>query len=119
MQVFSIFSFFSGAGFLDLGFEKAGFSIVSVNEFSPAFLNAYRYARSRMGIQEPKYGYSKDINEFLETRSCELRKNIQEERKNNSLIGFIGGPLALIFLLQESNGERKETMESYPNHTLI
>jgi len=92
MQVFSVFSFFSGAGFLDLGFEKAGFSIVSVNEFSPSFLNAYRYARSRMGIQEPKYGYSKDINEYLGARSSELRKNIKEERKNNSLIGFIGGP---------------------------
>ena len=92
MQVFSVFSFFSGAGFLDLGFEKAGFTIVSVNEFSPAFLNAYRYARSRMGIQEPKYGYSKDINEFLITRSSELKHNILNERKNNSIIGFIGGP---------------------------
>ncbi|MBP5421264.1 MAG: DNA cytosine methyltransferase [Paludibacteraceae bacterium] len=92
MQVFSVFSFFSGAGFLDLGFEKAGFTIVSVNEFSPAFLNAYRYARSRMGIQEPKYGYSKDINEFLSTRSSELKHNILNERKNNSIIGFIGGP---------------------------
>lgn len=27
-----VFSFFSGSGFLDLGFEKAGFSIVYVNE---------------------------------------------------------------------------------------
>ncbi|RMH77982.1 MAG: DNA cytosine methyltransferase, partial [Cyanobacteria bacterium J007] len=33
MQPF-IFSFFSGAGFLDLGFEKAGFKIVHASDIS-------------------------------------------------------------------------------------
>lgn len=28
-----VFSFFSGLGFLDLGFENAGFNIVFVNEY--------------------------------------------------------------------------------------
>ena len=32
-----IFSFFSGAGFLDLGFEKAGFEIGYVNEIHKPF----------------------------------------------------------------------------------
>ena len=32
-----IFSFFSGAGFLDLGFEKEGYEIVFVNEFNEDF----------------------------------------------------------------------------------
>jgi DNA (cytosine-5)-methyltransferase 1 len=36
----SIFSFFAGAGFLDLGFETSGFNIVYVNEISPAFMEA-------------------------------------------------------------------------------
>ena len=31
-----IFSFFSGSGFLDLGFETNGFDIEFVNEFSPS-----------------------------------------------------------------------------------
>lgn len=40
-----VFSFFSGLGFLDLGFEDAGFNIVFVNENNNMFLNAYKYAR--------------------------------------------------------------------------
>ena len=41
----NIFSFFSGAGFLDLGFELEGhYNIVFVNEFHKAFNNVYQYA---------------------------------------------------------------------------
>ena len=40
-----IFSFFSGSGFLDLGFETNGFDIEFVNEFHPAFMKAYQYSR--------------------------------------------------------------------------
>jgi DNA (cytosine-5)-methyltransferase 1 len=32
----SLFSFFSGAGFLDLGFESDGFPIAFVNEYCPS-----------------------------------------------------------------------------------
>ena len=32
---FGIFSFFTGAGFLDLGFEDAGFKTIMGNEESP------------------------------------------------------------------------------------
>ena len=42
-----IFSFFSGTGFLDLGFEMNGFDIEFVNEFHPAFMNAYKYSREQ------------------------------------------------------------------------
>ena len=37
-----IFSFFSGAGFLDLGFEKSNFEIAYVNEYHLPFLEAYK-----------------------------------------------------------------------------
>ena len=36
-----IFSFFAGAGFLDLGFETAGYEVVFANEFHQPFLEAY------------------------------------------------------------------------------
>lgn len=49
-----IFSFFSGTGFLDLGVETNGFDIEFVNEFHPAFMNAYKYSRERMGLRKPK-----------------------------------------------------------------
>ncbi len=57
MQKIKIFSFFSGCGFLDLGFENTGSKVVFVNEkFSP-FMAAYRYARQLLEIPEPEYGY--------------------------------------------------------------
>ncbi len=65
-MVFKIFSFFSGSGFLDLGFEQNGFQIELVNEYSPSFIEAYKYSREKMGIPHPTYGYfNNDINDFL------------------------------------------------------
>lgn len=88
-----IFSFFSGCGFLDLGFEKAGFNVELVNEFQPKFLEAYKYAREKMHMRKPKYGYYNiDINEFLSSRSTELLEYILDARKDGALVGFIGGP---------------------------
>jgi DNA (cytosine-5)-methyltransferase 1 len=43
----NIFSFFSGAGFFDLGFENSGFTIVFVNEIYNPFLESYCYANTR------------------------------------------------------------------------
>lgn len=62
-----IFSFFSGTGFLDLGFEMNGFDIEFVNEFHPAFMNAYKYSRKKMRLQQSLNtgNFTGDINEFL------------------------------------------------------
>ena len=88
-----IFSFFSGAGFLDLGFEMNGFDIDFVNEFHPAFLNAYKYSRAKMGLRVPKYGYyNGDINVFLSERKDELQNWLIDAREDGNLVGFIGGP---------------------------
>lgn len=86
-----VYSFFSGVGFLDLGFENAGFDVVFVNEFNERFLEAYQYARRNRG-HIPKYGYSND----------DVRSYLSDERWNeafpeynnrgDNLIGFIGGP---------------------------
>ena len=62
----SIFSFFSGAGLLDLGFEQADFDIVFINEYKKSFLEAYKYARSSQNFNEPRYGsFCCDINDFF------------------------------------------------------
>ena len=47
-----IFSFFSGAGFLDLGFEKAGFEIGFVNEIHKPFLVGYKHSRQKLGLKD-------------------------------------------------------------------
>lgn len=93
MSKLKIFSFFSGSGFLDLGFELAGYSIDLVNEFSPAFIGAYKHSREVMKLAKPRHGYSNiDINEYLDVRAAELQNQISASRSDGSLIGFIGGP---------------------------
>jgi len=88
-----LYSFFSGAGFLDLGFEQAGFEIQFVNEYSHTFLNAYKYARKQMGIIEPCRGYyNGDITHFTLGEEREMLNNMVSEDKRSSIVGFIGGP---------------------------
>lgn len=92
-QKLKIFSFFAGSGFLDLGFESAGFPVVFVNEYCPSFMAAYRYARDNMEIRPPEYGcHNVDVNEFLQQRRRELEAFLVEARRDGSLAGFIGGP---------------------------
>lgn len=42
----AIFSFISGAGFLDLGFEKSGLKIAFANELNAEFVQGYRHSSS-------------------------------------------------------------------------
>lgn len=93
MKDISIFSFFSGAGFLDLGFETEDFSIDYVNEFNSSFLDAYKFSRKKMNLSEPKYGYfCGDINELLRgKKKNDLLTKVNATREKR-LLGFIGGP---------------------------
>ncbi|MBW4425475.1 MAG: DNA cytosine methyltransferase [Nostoc desertorum CM1-VF14] len=92
-----IFSFFAGSGFLDLGFETSGFNIVYVNEIFSPFMAAYRYSRQFLNLPLPKYGYHEgeagDITQLLESLQLQhLRELVQDCRKSNNIVGFIGGP---------------------------
>ena len=113
-----IFSFFSGSGFLDLGFETSDFEVVMVNEFYKPFLDAYQYSREKMEIPEPRYGYyNGDINDFLSIKSDELASHIFETRKDGSLVGFIGGPPCPDFSVAGKNrgseGKNGKLSQSY------
>lgn len=90
----SIFSFFTGAGFLDLGFEHAGFRIDMVNEYHPEFLRGYRHARTVMGSPQPAYGHHLGSIEemLLPSRIKLLRSLIADARRLGRLVGFVGGP---------------------------
>lgn len=86
-----VFSFFSGLGLLDLGFESVGFNIVFVNEYNKRFLKAYQYARRNRG-HIPIYGYSdKDIREYL-SDNVWYNSFPQYDKRDEKIIGFIGGP---------------------------
>ncbi|MEZ9525861.1 DNA cytosine methyltransferase [Enterovibrio norvegicus] len=91
----SIFSFFTGAGFLDLGFEKAGFQTAAVNEFHGPFLNAYKHSRKVMSLPEPKFGhYHCSIEEFIGDGEHVggLKEQVAQLQSECEMVGFIGGP---------------------------
>ncbi len=89
-----IFSFFSGAGFLDLGFEKAGFQIAYVNEVHKPFLDAYKYSRRKMGTPPPLYGYFEGDIEccIFGEEAKRLGSFVSTAKGNKQCVGFIGGP---------------------------
>jgi len=89
-----LFSFFSGAGFLDLGFEAVGFEIVLVNEIYRPFLVSYTKSRERMGLPKPLYGYEAcDVRDLLVgAKRTALGKKVRDAKRDGHLVGFIGGP---------------------------
>lgn len=90
-----IFSFFSGAGFLDLGFElTGGYKVLFVNEFHKPFMDTYKYSREKMGIEIPEFGYHLgDVTKYLEVDQVkELKTELKNAKEKCKLVGFIGGP---------------------------
>lgn len=89
-----IFSFFSGAGFLDLGFEKSGYDILFANEICKDFAFVYTFAREKMNMQSviPDQHSVEDYVDPENEQYKNLQQKIAEARKKYDLIGFIGGP---------------------------
>ena len=116
----SFFSFFTGAGFLDLGFEKAGFLSVFANEICDDFADVYVYSRKKMGIGIPRFGlHRKSIDCFLNNRSDKqfLADSIKTVKHENKIFGFIGGPPCPDFSVAGKNagstGEHGRLSSSY------
>lgn len=117
-----IFSFFSGSGFLDLGFELNGFDLAYVNEIFSPFMQAYRYSRQCLNLPLPEYGYHEgeaaDVAKLTEGESAVyLSQFIGDARKNSDIIGFIGGPPCPDFSVGGKNrggeGERGRLSAAY------
>ena len=94
-QKIGIFSFFAGAGFLDLGFETIpAFTTLFVNEYHEPFMRMYKEARQTLSITAPEYGYfRRSIEDFLDKQHFHhLQSSLVEARKQFDILGFIGGP---------------------------
>lgn len=90
-----LFSFFAGAGFLDLGFETtAGFETVFVNEFHAPFMDIYKGSREKLGVALPEYGHHVcNIEAFLHPEPLQdLKNNLASAKEKYRVAGFIGGP---------------------------
>lgn len=113
-----IFSFFSGAGFLDLGFEAAGFEIGYVNEIHKPFMEAYKHSREKLGLVEPQFGYfSGDIEECLIGPESTQLSNFVASARASRVVGFIGGPPCPDFSVAGKNrgqhGENGKLSKTY------
>lgn len=114
---YSILSFFSGAGFLDLGFEHSGFTINFVNEWHEPFMRVYQYAREKMGVPAPRFGYScDDVNSYIGDDG-RIGAMVDELHAEGRLVGFIGGPPCPDFSVggknRGRNGDNGKLSQSY------
>jgi DNA (cytosine-5)-methyltransferase 1 len=111
----AIFSFFSGSGFLDLGFENSGYEVVFVNEFHPPFMDAYKHSRAVMKKPIPRFGYAEKSIEEVDRK--QLKDAIKALKKEKRLTGFIGGPPCPDFSVAGKNkgrdGENGKLSQSY------
>jgi len=108
MANLGIFTFFTGAGFLDLGFEMAGFRSLFSNELIPEFCRVYKYSRRKLNLPLPQYGLREiDIENYCDAPDDDeclfqnderiqereyLTKSIREAKQKYDLVGFVGGP---------------------------
>lgn len=94
-MAFPILSFFTGGGFLDLGFSQAGFRTCWTNENNPAFIAGYNHGMSTW-LSSREKGRRVDIAIYNSTSICDLSASLViEEAFSNlvpSLYGVIGGP---------------------------
>lgn len=89
-----VLSFFTGGGFLDIGFEKAGFSVVWTNEAKSAFASLYAYGMTHWRQSKRRNAPEAVISD---TRCIEklfapgiIRSAFPEGRPG--FFGIIGGP---------------------------
>ena len=93
--MYSIISFFTGAGFLDFGFERAGFRVDMVNEYEREFLEGYRHSRNMMKSPRPRYGHHLGSAEEMAGDgqfSRTLKAVVADVKASGRKIGFVGGP---------------------------
>ena len=89
-----ILSFFSGGGFLDLGFQQAGFEIVWANESNPTFADMYEYGTTSWRnsfYTNPERAVISDRRSIIEITAREIIKKAFPNGKPR-LFGIIGGP---------------------------
>lgn len=116
-----IFSFFTGAGFLDLGFEDAGFKSYLANEIEPSFAKVYRYSRECLGKQLPEFGLREgNVCDYVtdESVKADLSVKVDKARKHLKFVGFVGGPPCPDFSVGNANakgekGERGKLTKTY------
>lgn len=84
-----ILSFFTGAGFLDIGFIQAGFQVIWSNEIDPHFVKGFEYGLSSMTGQHHKITNSSSI---IGIGPNQIAKEAFHNTPIPDTFGIIGGP---------------------------
>lgn len=108
MKIIPLLSFFSGAGFLDLGFEQAGFEIVWANEIDDSFARIYRCGidswRQATGhnLSGTRHNQSRLVinrssitdltGDVIFAQAFPFQKERTQDCTSSCIFGMIGGP---------------------------
>ncbi|WP_036713303.1 DNA cytosine methyltransferase [Paenibacillus ehimensis] len=87
-NVIPVLSFFTGAGFLDIGFVQAGFQVVWTNECDPHFIKGYNHALSFLIGHECRITNTNPV-EYIGPNQI-IKEAFGKDRPK--LFGIIGGP---------------------------
>lgn len=91
---FPLLSFFTGGGFLDLGFEQAGFKVVWTNENNAAFAEMYAHAMTAWRKAEGKRPFRARISNKKSITALSAA-GVRREAFGTTMpeiFGLIGGP---------------------------
>lgn len=116
-----ILSFFTGAGFLDLGFKQSGFKAVWHNEYSSSFVSGFEHGMASIGY----LGESARIqstHSILDIGPKEILRSAFGKEAPPECFGMIGGPPCPDFSIggknRGSQGDNGRLTEVYANRIL-
>ena len=89
-----LLSFFTGGGFLDMGFERAGFNVIWTNENNPMFAGMYNCGMSNWKSSIDKHSQKVSINNTKNIERLYTTEILNQafNGKKPRFFGIIGGP---------------------------
>lgn len=104
-----VLSFFTGAGFLDLGLASAGFRSVWHNEYDSAFVEGFEYAMAKAPGTHLGSRIVESRDSIIDTAPGTIARAALGTRRGQADFGMVGGPPCPDFSVGGKNrGEKGE-----------